>query len=305
MDAFLRAVRKSPTVSGKSRHKKLGEGWGESENNEVVDQGVTFYMKYLGSILVEELPDDESYGDGISSRAVQTIVAMAKSAGKKLKKVSLTVSPTGIRMTDLLTKEVSIDMSIYRISFCTADKNHEKVFAFIARNSINETMECHAYFCAKRKLAQAVTLTVSQAFGLAQEKWENKQNSKTQKDIANHQKVTKHDNFTRSHDVIKPLPGHKGSTAANYDPFLAIPGPPQVQAPGNTNKQQWQEFGDREEDLEDDFSRLAQNRGRRLHSFSTDLCKEDVDESVQQYMDGQRCFEEFSRQKSIEDLLNL
>lgn len=40
----------------------------------------------------------------------------------------------------------------YRISFCTADKNHDKVFAFIARNSINETMECHAFYCAKNKI---------------------------------------------------------------------------------------------------------------------------------------------------------
>ena len=40
----------------------------------------------------------------------------------------------------------------FRISFCTADKNHDKVFAFIARNTINETMECHAYYCAKKKI---------------------------------------------------------------------------------------------------------------------------------------------------------
>lgn len=40
----------------------------------------------------------------------------------------------------------------FRISFCTADRNHDKVFAFIARNTINETMECHAYLCAKAKI---------------------------------------------------------------------------------------------------------------------------------------------------------
>ena len=52
--------------------------------------------------------------------------------------------------------------------------------------------------------------------------------------------------------------------------------------------------------------RLAETRGRgRIPSFSTDLRQEDVDDGVQQYMDGQRCFEEFSRQKSIEDLLSL
>jgi low density lipoprotein receptor adapter protein 1 len=43
-----------------------------------------------------------------------------------------------------------------RISFCSADKNHEKVFAFMARNSINETMECHAFLCAKRKIVSDI-----------------------------------------------------------------------------------------------------------------------------------------------------
>ncbi|KAL8581532.1 hypothetical protein ACOMHN_042924 [Nucella lapillus] len=61
-----------------------------------------------------------------------------------------------------------------------------------------------------------------------------------------------------------------------------------------------------DESLEDSFSKLAETRGRvRIPSFSTDLRREDVDDGVQQYMDGRRCFEEFSRQKSIEDLLSL
>ena len=38
-----------------------------------------------------------------------------------------------------------------RISYCTADKLHEKVFAYIAQNTQNGTLECHAYLCSKRK----------------------------------------------------------------------------------------------------------------------------------------------------------
>ncbi|ESO87935.1 hypothetical protein LOTGIDRAFT_145948, partial [Lottia gigantea] len=157
---------------------ELPEGWGE--NKEPVADGVTFYLKYLGSTLVEEIPEDESYGDTISLKAVQRIVNHAKTAGKKLKKVSLTVRHKGILMTDLTTEQIDFDISIYRISFCTADKNHDKVFAFIARNTTNETMECHAYLCAKSKIAQAVTLTVSQAFSLAQDHWEEAKGRKLQ-----------------------------------------------------------------------------------------------------------------------------
>jgi len=40
----------------------------------------------------------------------------------------------------------------FRISFCTADKNYEKIFGYIARNTDNETMECHAFLTPKKKI---------------------------------------------------------------------------------------------------------------------------------------------------------
>lgn len=59
----------------------------------------------------------------------------------------------------------------HRISYCSADATHDHVFAFIATN-LNETMECHAFLCPKRKMAQTVTLTVAQAFNTAYEAWQ-------------------------------------------------------------------------------------------------------------------------------------
>jgi hypothetical protein len=54
---------------------ELGEGWGE--NKEPIKEGVTFYLKYLGSTLVEELTKEgDSYGEGASSGAVKRVVAM-------------------------------------------------------------------------------------------------------------------------------------------------------------------------------------------------------------------------------------
>lgn len=39
-----------------------------------------------------------------------------------------------------------------RISYCTADKMHDKVFAYIVQSQHNETLECHAFLCPKKKM---------------------------------------------------------------------------------------------------------------------------------------------------------
>ncbi|CAH1799653.1 unnamed protein product [Owenia fusiformis] len=160
-----KAAKKEP-----AKHEKLADDWGA--NNDKVKEGVVFYVKYLGSTLVEELGAGQSYGDAISAKAVKTIVEMAKAAGvnvSKLPRMVLKVFPEGIQVSDLDTKEVKFETSIYRISFCTADSNQEKICAYIARNSDNETMECKAFLCAKRKIAEAITLTVAQTFNIAYE----------------------------------------------------------------------------------------------------------------------------------------
>ncbi|KAL3882665.1 hypothetical protein ACJMK2_028983 [Sinanodonta woodiana] len=304
MDALLRAVRKSPT-QGKTKHSKLGEDW--SENKEAVTEGVVFYLKYLGSTLLDELPLGESYGEGISTRAVQRIVEMAKSVGKKLQKVCLSVAPKGICVTDMVTKQVVINMSVYRISFCTADKNHDKVFAFIGRNTINETMECYAFLCAKKKIAQAVTWTVFQAFRLANDQWESSQRVKdSKKTLSEKNEENKHQD-TIGNDCASSYTGSLLHTS--LDDYPQLPKPETSRNPETVpqHRVEWQNFEDDDVSLDDGFSRLAQDRSRRaVPVFSTNLTQEDVDDTVKQYMGGgQRCFEEFSLQKSMEDLLSI
>lgn len=53
---------------------ELGEGW--NEHKEAVKDGITFHMKYLGSTLVEEEEDSQSYGDGVITKALQSVIAM-------------------------------------------------------------------------------------------------------------------------------------------------------------------------------------------------------------------------------------
>ncbi|CAK9810460.1 Low density lipoprotein receptor adapter protein 1 [Anthophora plagiata] len=174
--SFFRGLWKSS-----SKHKKLCEEWALANSRECVESGgsagttqeepedaseARFTLKYLGSTLVETPSSEEA-----TAEAIKTVITMAKASGKKLQRVSLAVSLKGIRMTDLATEEDQLQVSIYRISYCSADATHDHVFAFIATN-LNETMECHAFLCPKRKMAQTVTLTVAQAFNTAYEAWQ-------------------------------------------------------------------------------------------------------------------------------------
>lgn len=53
----------------------------------------------------------------------------------------------------------------FRISYCTADKMHDKVFAYIAQSQHNENLECHAFLCTKRKMVSGERLGHGQAVG--------------------------------------------------------------------------------------------------------------------------------------------
>lgn len=178
MDALKsagRAIIRSPSLAKQSwisgKHKKLPENW--ADTRETLLEGMVFQLKYLGMTLVEE-----PKGEELSAAAVKRIVATAKAGGKKLQKVTLKVSPRGIILYDAVSNQLIENVSIYRISYCTADKMHDKVFAYIAQSQRNETLECHAYLCTKRKVAQAVTLTVAQAFRVAFEFWQTAKEEK-------------------------------------------------------------------------------------------------------------------------------
>ncbi|XP_063040263.1 low density lipoprotein receptor adapter protein 1b isoform X4 [Engraulis encrasicolus] len=178
MDALKsagRAIIRSPSLAKQSwsygKHKKLPENW--TDTRETLLEGMVFQLKYLGVTLVEQ-----PKGEELSAAAVKRIVATAKASGKKLQKVTLVVSPRGIILYDAATNQLIENVSIYRISYCTADKMHDKVFAYIAQSQSNQTLECHAYLCTKRKVAQAVTLTVAQAFKVAFEFWQSAKEDK-------------------------------------------------------------------------------------------------------------------------------
>ncbi|XP_062822765.1 protein FAM43B isoform X2 [Anolis carolinensis] len=133
----------------------------------LLEGGVGFALKYLGMTLV-----GEPKGEQMAAAAVRRILAMTRVGPKKFRKVVLTVSPRGLSLQDAETQEPIESISIYRISYCTTDKLQNKVFAYVAQNPRSGALECHAFLSPKKKVAQAVTLTVAQAFQVALDLWE-------------------------------------------------------------------------------------------------------------------------------------
>ncbi|XP_066993552.1 low density lipoprotein receptor adapter protein 1-A [Anabrus simplex] len=251
--SFLKAIWR-----GNSKHKKLCEEWALANCKEFESEpppdGVTFNVKYLGSTLVETPSNEEA-----TAEAIKTVITMAKASGKKLQRVALSVSLRGIKMVDLGSDEVHLDVSIYRISYCSADATYDHVFAFIATNS-NETMECHAFLCPKRKLAQAVTLTVAQSFNTAYELWQMSQGSS---------QMQMHEKSLGLHNEMEKFPGgfHNMKAKENssnkqhlHDSKSLLIDLSADPEPFTENGNSWVCFDDdRTDNLNSNFSRLTTN----------------------------------------------
>ncbi|XP_033102607.1 low density lipoprotein receptor adapter protein 1-A-like isoform X2 [Anneissia japonica] len=192
---------------GKSKHKKFQDDWEKAK--EPVVEGITFYVKYLGMSMVDKANDENC-----TAEAVKKIVNQVK-YGAKPNKVSLKVTPQGIVQTDVETEQSTLEVSIYRISYCTADKTNEKVFGFISQNPYNDALELHAYLCTKRKVAEAIALTVAHSFNIAYERWEEKQdtNNITNRELASGEMLELQEQVS-SLNVSSPLciPGEESSS---------------------------------------------------------------------------------------------
>jgi len=166
-----------------SKHTKLSEEWALgtslndlSDNHYELDdetEAETFQLKYLGNTVIESARSDEATSD-----AVKAIISTAKANNKKLQRVNLSISPKGIEMLDSVTSETLMRVSIYKISYCSADIRHGNVFAFVGsedtntRNKDDESLVCFAYLCPKRKIAHKVSLTVARSFDTAYHVWQ-------------------------------------------------------------------------------------------------------------------------------------
>ncbi|XP_013790187.1 low density lipoprotein receptor adapter protein 1-A-like [Limulus polyphemus] len=229
MASFLKAVRKSPAnLFGRSKHKKLPEEWGDGIRQTVFD-GITFYIKYLGSMLVED-----ATGEASTAEAIKTIINMVCS------KTTL-------------------------ISFCSADSSYERVVSFIATNK-NETLECHAFLCSKRKIAEAVALTISQSFNIAFDLWERAREERSNHSTSSEEHISSTD--SKSEDFTS---GYKSNSSSELENHMTLIDFTTEESASTTVRK----LGfDGDVDLDDSFSRLAESRTHPM--FSTNFKPEEI-----------------------------
>ncbi|KAM7403616.1 hypothetical protein PAMA_004183 [Pampus argenteus] len=120
-------------------------------DEEAVRSGkCSFAVKYLGHVEVEE-----SRGMHICEDAVKRL----KTAGKKPVRAVLWVSADGLRVVDDKTKDLILDQTIEKVSFCAPDRNFERAFSYICRDGTTRRWICHCFMAIKdsgERLSHAV-----------------------------------------------------------------------------------------------------------------------------------------------------
>ncbi|KAG1973292.1 protein numb [Pimephales promelas] len=121
----------------------------------------SFAVKYLGHVEV-----DESRGMHICEEAVKRLKTDRKffkgffaKAGKKAVRAVLWVSADGLRVVDDKTKDLILDQTIEKVSFCAPDRNFEHAFSYICRDGTTRRWICHCFMAVKdsgERLSHAV-----------------------------------------------------------------------------------------------------------------------------------------------------
>lgn len=110
----------------------------------------SFPVKYLGHVEV-----DESRGMHVCEDAVKRL----KATGKKAVKAVLWVSADGLRVVDEKTKDLIVDQTIEKVSFCAPDRNFDRAFSYICRDGTTRRWICHCFMAVKdtgERLSHAV-----------------------------------------------------------------------------------------------------------------------------------------------------
>ncbi|XP_032519138.2 low density lipoprotein receptor adapter protein 1-A-like [Danaus plexippus] len=170
MTTLLRKMLKN-----NSKHKKLCEEWalaeceGEGWWKEAREGKGNTEVRYAGVAPVERAASAPA-----TALAVRSALHTAKTMNKKLPRVNLDISPKGILVSDAESQEDVLSLSIYRISYCSADAANARVFAVVegAEAGAGDEHAVHVFVCARRKQARTLALSLAHAFNDAYQAWQ-------------------------------------------------------------------------------------------------------------------------------------
>ncbi|RMX39626.1 hypothetical protein pdam_00004030 [Pocillopora damicornis] len=201
---------------------------------------------------------------------------------------------------------------IISVSYCVADPTFPKVFAFICRSQGKQDLTCHAFLCSKPAMAQAMALTIADAFKLAYE---------------NHEKKAGHGKPEKDHGSPRVSQDNKENTEQatsviqneNVDIYATpIPKENRVNTPkihvsadsssgimdDSSNKLQALDIAAKDDDFDAEFTKLAESRSSPI-LFETPVRRRDFFGDVNHLMATETTAKELMLSKSSEDLLSI
>ncbi|XP_043241830.1 protein numb-like isoform X2 [Amphibalanus amphitrite] len=152
-DSFRR--KKEPRSSESSRPHQ----W-QADEAAVRAGTCSFHVKYLGCVQVYE-----SRGMQVCEDALKLV----RSQRRRPLRGILYVSGDGLRVVDDETKDLIVDQTIEKVSFCAPDRNHERGFSYICRDGTTRRWMCHT-FLAIRESGDRLSHAVGCAFAACLER---------------------------------------------------------------------------------------------------------------------------------------
>ncbi|XP_052638213.1 protein numb homolog isoform X9 [Harpia harpyja] len=133
-------------------------------------------QQYLGHVEVDESRGMHICEDAVKRlKSLPTVIALDLSplflqerkffkgffgkSGKKAVKAVLWVSADGLRVVDEKTKDLIVDQTIEKVSFCAPDRNFDRAFSYICRDGTTRRWICHCFMAVKdtgERLSHAV-----------------------------------------------------------------------------------------------------------------------------------------------------
>lgn len=135
------------------------DDWQEDELR--VRQGrCSFLLEYLGCIEV-----NDSKGIHICEEALKQLIDKCQG---KYTTVIFQVTGDQLRAIDETTSDLVLDQPVEKVAFCSPDRNNDRGFAYICRDSVAKKWICHGFLTLKDQ-GERVSYAVGYAFNVCME----------------------------------------------------------------------------------------------------------------------------------------